>query len=226
MGDFSSVKAIAFDYYGTIANKLALAGEIDAVFPGQGEAFCKLWFTQTQRYCFLNGLMGRHIPWSELTQAAFKFTAQEMSIDIDVATRGQWIAADSRLPIYPEAPAALERLAKCFNLHVLSMGSLEMIEQSQKNAGITSHFKSVISIESHKIYKPSKAAYDIGASEIGVSPNEVTFVSGNSFDVIGAKNYGYPTIWVRRYGQPLDCLGLTPDLIVTDLSEMAARLDA
>ena len=226
MGDFSSVKAIAFDYYGTIANKFALAAEIDAVFPGQGEAFCKLWFAQTQRYCFQNGLMGRHIPWSELTQAAFKFTAQEISINIDNATRDRWIEADSRLPIYPEAPAALARLAKRFNLHVLSMGSPGMIEQSQKNAGITNHFKSVISIESHKIYKPSKTAYEIGVREIGVTSNEVTFVSGNSFDVIGAKNYGYPTIWVRRYGQPLDCLGLTPDLIVADLSEMAAQLEA
>ena len=59
-----------------------------------------------------------------------------------------------------------------------------------------------------------------------MQPNEITFVSGNSFDVIGAKNYGYPTIWVRRYGQPLDGLGLTPDLIVEDLNEMAERLGA
>ncbi len=226
MNDFSSVKAIAFDYYGTIANKNALAAEIDEVFPGQGEAFCKLWFAQTQRYCFQNGLMGRHIPWSELTKAAFNFTVQEISIDIDEATRDRWIKADSRLPVYPEAPAALARLAKRFNLHVLSMGSLGMIEQSQKNAGIANHFKSIINIEPHKIYKPSKAAYEIGTREIGVAAHEVTFVSGNSFDVIGAKNYGYLTIWVRRYGQPLDCLGLTPDLIVADLSEMAVQLGA
>ena len=226
MCDFSSVRAIAFDYYGTIANKIALAAEIDAIFPGRGKAFCKLWFAQTQRYCFQSGLMGRHIPWSELTQAAFKFTVQELSIDVDDATRDRWIEADSRLPVYPEAPAALARLAKRFDLHVLSMGSPGMIEQSQKNAGIASQFKSVISIEHHKIYKPSKAAYEIGVREIGVQPNEITFVSGNSFDVIGAKNYGYPTIWVRRYSQPLDGLGLTPDLIVEDLNEMAERLEA
>ena len=101
-----------------------------------------------------------------------------------------------------------------------------MIERSQKNAGITNHFKSVISIEPYKIYKPSKAAYDIAIREIGIAPNEVTFVSGNSFDVIGAKNYGYRTIWVRRYDQPLDSLGLTPNLIVRDLSEIAARFEA
>ena len=170
--------------------------------------------------------MGRHIPWSKLTQAAFNFTAQEMSININDAIRDRWIEADRRVSVYPEAPAALARLASHFDLHVLSMGSTEMIEQSQKNAGIASQFKSVISIEHHKIYKPSKSAYEIGVREIGVRPNEITFVSGNSFDVIGAKNYGYPTIWIRRHGQPLDGLGLTPDLIVGDLNEMAERLEA
>ena len=170
--------------------------------------------------------MNRHIPWSELTRAAFRFTAQELAIDIDDATRDRWINADRRLPVYPETPAALARLAKRFELHVLSMGSPKMIEESQENAGIASHFKSIISIENHRIYKPSKEAYEIGISEIGVTPNEIIFVSGNSFDVIGAKNYGYPTIWVRRYSQPLDELGLSPDLIVKDLNEMAEQLEA
>ena len=226
MSDFSSVTALAFDYYGTIADKSALAGEIDLALPGQGQAFAKLWFAQTQRYCFQNGMMARHIPWSELTKASFKFTAQELALDIDDATRDAWIEADTRLPAYAEAPSALARLANKFNLHVLSMGSPWMIEQSQQNAGIAEHFTSVISAEPHKVYKPGKAAYDLGVHEIGAEAHQVAFVSGNSFDVIGASNYGYPTIWVRRYGQALDDLGITPDLIVTDLNDMADQLGA
>lgn len=226
MNKFSAVKALAFDYYGTIADKTSLAGEIDAALPGQGQAFAKLWFAQTQRYCFQNGMMERHIPWSELTKAAFKFTAEEMGLDVDDATRDAWIEADARLPVYAEAPAALERLAARFELYVLSMGSPWMIEQSQKNAGIEAHFRRVISAEPFRIYKPGHAAYELGVKEIGVQADEVAFVSGNSFDVIGASNYGYPTVWVRRYGQALDDLGLEPDLQVKDLNEMADRLGA
>ena len=62
MIDPNRIKALAFDYYGTIADKLSLAGEIDVSFPGHGAAFTKLWFAQTQRYCFQNGMMERHIP--------------------------------------------------------------------------------------------------------------------------------------------------------------------
>ena len=42
MTNFARVKALAFDYYGTIADKQALAAEIDDQFPDQGAAFAKL----------------------------------------------------------------------------------------------------------------------------------------------------------------------------------------
>ena len=123
MIDPNRIKALAFDYYGTIADKLSLAGEIDVSFPGHGAAFTTLWFTQTQRYCFQNGMMERHIPWSELTVAAFNFACQEMDMTVSDKLRDQWIEADTRLPIYREAPAALARLGARFDLYVLSMGS-------------------------------------------------------------------------------------------------------
>ena len=131
MIDPNRIKALAFDYYGTIADKLSLAGEIDVSFPGHGAAFTKLWFAQTQRYCFQNGMMERHIPWSELTVAAFNFACQEMDMTVSDKLRDQWIEADTRLPVYREAPAALARLGARFDLYVLSMGSPWMIEKSQ-----------------------------------------------------------------------------------------------
>ena len=226
MIDPNRIKALAFDYYGTIADKLSLAGEIDVSFPGHGAAFTKLWFAQTHRYCFQNGMIERHIPWSELTVAAFNFACQEMDMTVSDKLRDQWIEADTRLPVYREAPAALARLGARFDLYVLSMGSPWMIEKSQARSDIASYFKGIISAEQHKVYKPGRAAYQLGQREIGIEIEELSFVSGNSFDVIGAANYGYPTIWVRRYGQILDELGIKPDVVVADLNEMADRLEA
>ena len=118
MIDPNRIKALAFDYYGTIADKRSLAAEIDVNFPGYGAAFTKLWFAQTQRYCFQNGMMERHIPWSELTIAAFNFACQEMDMTVSDKLRDQWIEADTRLPVYREAPAALARLGARFDLYV------------------------------------------------------------------------------------------------------------
>lgn len=226
MTDFAAVKALAFDYYGTIADKQALAGIIDESFPGKGPAMAKLWFATCQRYAFQTGMMGRYLPWDELTRAAFAFAAAETGIAVSDALRDELIAADVSLPAYPEAPAALARLAGTLDLHVLSMGAPWMIETSQRNAGIERHFKSIITTQDQRIYKPGKAAYALGVAEIGRPPEEIAFVSGNSFDVLGSKNFGLPTIWVRRHGQPLDALGLEPDLIVHDLDEMADAIGA
>lgn len=224
MQDFRCVKAIAFDYYGTIADKTALASEIDAEVPGKGQTFVKLWFSQTQRYCFQNGMMDRHVPWSSLVTAAFRYACAELDVVIADELRDRWIEADARLPVYNEAPKALQRLATRFDLYVLSMASPWMIRKSQENAGIAGHFKDLISAEACKIYKPKPAAYQLAVRHTGLGSGEIAFVSGNSFDVIGAKNFGYPTVWVRRYGQPLDDFGLAPDLVVRDLSEMADSL--
>ncbi|MEE2698833.1 MAG: haloacid dehalogenase type II [Pseudomonadota bacterium] len=224
MTDFTRVKALAFDYYGTIADKQALAVEIDDRFPGHGTAFAKLWFAQIQRYCFQMGQMERHITWDELTIASFNFVCADMGLKVSDALRDQWIEADSRLPVYSEAPEALARLAARFDLFVLSMATPWMIQKSQANAGIAEYFKDIISAEPYKVYKPSRAAYEVGQRKIGVEAEELGFVSGNSFDVIGAANYGYPTIWVRRHGQALDELGQEPDLVVKNLTEMAEAL--
>jgi len=226
MTDISNIEALAFDYYGTIADKQGLAEEIDTVFPGKGKPFTQIWFATIQRYCFQNGMMKRFIPWSKLTKAAFKIAAHDMDMQVGDDLRDTWIDADTRLPAYAEASISLVRLAARYRLYVLSMGSPRMIEQSQKSAGIDGHFTSILSTETDRVYKPSAAAYEIGVREIGLSKDKIGFVSGNSFDVIGAGNFGYPTIWVRRYGQPLDDFGVFPDIVVGDLLEMAEKLDA
>lgn len=224
MTDFPQVKALAFDYYGTVANKRGLGAIIDKHFPGQGEDFAKRWFSTLQRYCFQNGMMERYLPWDELTRAAFKFTAADLGLEADDKVRDELIAADQSLPPYPEAKEALTRLAAKLDLYVLSMGAPWMIEQSQKAAGIDHLFTAIHTTQDDQVYKPGRRSYELGVEKIGLEREQIGFVSGNSFDVIGSKNFGFPTFWIRRYGQPLDDFGLEPDLIVKDLNGLADAL--
>ena len=225
MDEFGRVSALAFDYYGTVADKHGLGSVIDEHVRGiDGYGLAKLWFQTCQRYCFQNGMMGRYAPWSELSARALDYAAAELGVRLPDDVRDRLLAADGEAPIYPEAASALERLAGKFALYVLSMGTEGMIRASQRRAGIDRLFRGVITTTGDRVYKPSLAAYDVGVREIGLDAVAIGFVSGNSFDVIGAKNYGFPTIWVRRYGQPLDGLGLEPDLVVADLADLAGAL--
>jgi 2-haloacid dehalogenase len=219
------IKALAFDYYGTIADKRALSGLIDRYHPGMGTALARHWFSTSQRYCFQMGMMERYAPWDELTRRALDFACADLGVAIAPALVDELIEADATLPVYPDVPAALARLAAKYRLYVLSMGSAWMIKRSQQSAGIARHFAGIITTQGAAIYKPRKEAYALAAEISQLEPEGIGFVSGNSFDVIGSKNAGLLTIWVRRHNQPLDPLGFAPDIVVTDLIEMADRLD-
>lgn len=223
---FSQIGALAFDHYGTLFNKQAVADLLDAEFPGKGAEAAALWFSTTQRYCFLNGMMERYLTWDDLTKRALTFTGNSLGLELKDDLYERLIAADILLPPYPDVPPALKRLAAKFDLYVLSMGSAWMIEASQKNAGVEQYFAGIISTEPSRLYKPGRPAYDVGVQEIARPKEQIGFVSSNSFDVIGGKNYGFPTFWVNRTGAPLDELGPRPDIVAEDLGALASALGA
>ncbi len=54
---------------------------------------------------------------------------------------------------------------------------------------------------------------------------EILFVSSNSFDVIGAKSFGFRVCWINRTGATLDPLGPKPDLLVSSSEELSQSLE-
>jgi 2-haloacid dehalogenase len=224
MGDFDRIRALAFDHQGTLFDKHAVGGLIDETFPGHGEAIARAWFETTKQYCWLSGLMERHLTWAELTRRALTHSVRAAGFDVDEALHARLIEADLHLPPFADVPDALARLATRFDLYVLSMASPSIIEESQRHAGVDRYFKKVISPETAKVYKPAKEAYALGLREIGLAQEAVGFVSANSYDVVGSLNYGFTTFWINRSGGVLDELGLAPDLEVADLAELATVL--
>lgn len=218
------LRALTFDHYGTLFNKEAVSSLIDGRAPGRGLELARQWFQTTQRYCWLNGMMGRHQTWDELTRRALGYVFRCGDLELDPGLADALIDADVNLPPYAEVPEALERLARRFDLWVLSMGSPWMIEASQERAGVRHLFKGIISAEQARIYKPAPGAYGLAEQKLGIAKQEIGFVSSNSFDVMGSANYGYPTFWVNRRGLPLDLLGPKPGLEVPDLMALADHL--
>ena len=47
--------------------------------------------------------------------------------------------------------------------------------------------------------------------------DDVVFAAFGGSDAAGAKAFGYPTVWVNRFNQPLEELGLHQDRTVTNL---------
>ncbi len=45
-----------------------------------------------------------------------------------------------------------------------------------------------------------------------------------SFDVLGAKSFGFKVCWINRAGTPLDPLGPIPDVVVKSFEELEAAI--
>jgi 2-haloacid dehalogenase len=76
----------------------------------------------------------------------------------------------------------------------------------------------------HSVVEAHPAVYALGSARLGLARDTVGFVSSNAWDVAGAKAFGFRVVWVNRLAAPPDELGVSPDLEVRDLAELAAAL--
>ena len=84
--------------------------------------------------------------------------------------------------------------------------------------------RAVISVDAVRTFKPHPAVYALGPARLGLARGAIGFVSSNAWDVAGAKAFGFHVVWVNRQQAPLDELGVTPDLEVQTLTELADAL--
>jgi 2-haloacid dehalogenase len=74
------------------------------------------------------------------------------------------------------------------------------------------------------VFKPHASVYRIAEDELGVPRTMMGFVSSNGWDAAGAKSFGFRAYWVNRGGAPVERLGVRPDAIVANLSELNEAL--
>jgi 2-haloacid dehalogenase len=77
-----------------------------------------------------------------------------------------------------------------------------------------------------KTYKPSPRVYALGSEILGAPAEEILFVSSNSWDVAGAKAFGYQVCWCNRSAAQMDPLGFAPDITITSLEQLGYALSA
>jgi 2-haloacid dehalogenase len=64
----------------------------------------------------------------------------------------------------------------------------------------------------------------LAPTTLGIAKEEILYVSANSFDAAGGKSFGLQVCWVNRTNMPFDILGVTPDLVVRDIEQLAKLL--
>ena len=221
-----SIKAFAFDAYGTLFDVFSVTALCEQLFPGKGNALAQLWRVKQLQYSLMRSLMGRHKDFWQLTEDGLTYASKSLKLDLTPEKRKQLMEAYLSLAAFPDVKPGLEALKiQGVQLAILSNGEPKMLEAAAKSAGISDLLDKIISVEEVKIFKVSPRVYNLGPERMKVSNAELGFVSANSWDINGAASAGLSTFWIQRSAaEPPEELGFTADRVVRAITDIAPLL--
>ena len=214
-----NVKAIIFDAYGTLFDVNSAAEKSKDKIGDKWESFANFWRTTQLEYTWLRSLMKRHKDFWQITEDSLDKSMKAFSIDPSM--KNQLMNLYIVLSPFKEVPEPLKKLkGKNFKLAILSNGTPSLLDELVKSNNLDKLFDDIFSIEEVGIYKPDSRVYDLPIKKYKIKNSEGTFLSANTWDVSGAGNYGYQSIWVNRNNNIFDNLDFNPSNQIKDLTEL------
>jgi 2-haloacid dehalogenase len=211
-------QAFVFDAYGTLFDVHSVVTALKDV-TAEADAVSLLWRTKQLEYTWLRSLMGRYVDFWSVTDEALRFALKHAGVSCTQAQHATLLNAYLSLSAYPEIPSMLKGLAPR-SCAILSNGSPRMLEAAVASSGLAGQFTHLLSADLVKVYKPDPRVYDLAPRTLGLPKEAIVFVSSNSFDVMGAKAYGFQVVWINRAHAQADELGIAPDVVLSRLDEL------
>ncbi|MEM7655716.1 MAG: haloacid dehalogenase type II [Bacteroidota bacterium] len=217
-------RAIVFDAYGTLLDVYSLQAFLDHTFGEKGAVISQIWRQKQLSYTWLRTLMGSYRPFSEVTAEALRFACASVGIELTAEQQADLLTAYDQLDCFPVVPAVLEQLAAHYPLAVLSNADEGMLQGALQHNHLLPYLSAVLSANSLQQFKPLPAVYQLATDHFQCLPEELLFVSGNTWDVNGARAFGLSVAWLNRQNGPWESLDQSPHLIVPDLLHLQAAV--
>ena len=212
-------KAIIFDAYGTLFDVNSAAKKCKDKIGNKWEFFSKYWRTTQLEYTWLRSLMGKHKNFWQITEDSLDKSMKVFNIDL--AMRNELLNLYKVLSTFPEVKQTLIKLKKTdYKLAILSNGTPNLLEDLVKNSKLENIFDNLFSVEDVKTFKPAFKVYDIPVEYYQINKSEIIFLSANTWDVSGAGNYGFNSIWVNRDNNVFDNLDFKPKFEINNLTDL------
>ena len=214
-----NIKAIVFDAYGTLFDVNSSAEKCKEKIGDKWESFANYWRTTQLEYTWLRSLMKRHKDFWQVTEDSLDKSMKVFKIDASM--KNELLDLYKVLLTYSEVKEVLSKLKeKDCKLSILSNGTPALLNQLVKSNNLENLFDNIFSIEEVGVYKPDGKVYEIPIKKYKIKPNEIAFLSANTWDVSGGGNYGYNAIWVNRNKNIFDNLDFKPKNEVNNLTQL------
>ena len=214
-----NIRACVFDAYGTLFDVNSAASKCKEKLGNRWESFSNSWRTTQLEYTWLRSLMKKHKNFWEITEDSLDHAMETYKIKKEM--KNELLNLYKKLSPYPEVKECLEELkSKKIKIAILSNGTPDLLRELVENNNIQKYFDDIMSIESVGIYKPDSKVYEIPIKSYGCKPENICFMSSNTWDVSGGGIFGYNAVWVNRFNKVFDKLSYKPKFVINNLKEL------
>ncbi|CZR57498.1 related to 2-haloalkanoic acid dehalogenase [Phialocephala subalpina] len=199
---------IAFDLYGTLLSIESIAKELATHFGDEkAGSIAALWRRYQLEYTWRMNSMGLYKPFSDITRTSLQHALAEHSVTLSSTNITNLMKAYDSLGTFPDVEPGLKAVSSdpSISAYVFSNGTDAMVSssvnQSPSLSPQSSVFKGLITVQEVELFKPHPKVYYHLAEEVGKTKEEmgsIWLVSGNPFDVVGARAVGMQAAWVDR----------------------------
>jgi 2-haloacid dehalogenase len=215
-------QTFVFDAYGTLLDVHAAIGKHRAAAGPDADRFSEVWRAKQLEYTWTLTLAGHYQDFWTLTERALDFAFARVR-SVDRGLKQKLLDAYFELGAFPDALPVLTALKKAGRATaILSNGSPKMLDGAVKAAGLDSALDAVLSVDVIQMYKPRAEVYALVIDRFPVARADVTFVSSNRWDVMGAASFGFKPVWVNRANNPDEYPDHPPVKTVPDLSALTS----
>jgi 2-haloacid dehalogenase len=215
-----------FDVNETLIDIESLAPLFARIF-GDGEAF-REWFGQLITYSMTVTLANCYVDFFILGQAVLQMMADIRGMAITEYDLRDIAQAMQTMPPHADVADGLSRLrAGGYRLMALTNSPRTPAGTTPlENSGLADLFERQFTVDTSRLFKPSRELYVNVAAELGVLPSSCMMVAAHAWDTIGAQAAGFSAAFIRRSGNaPLPASGVPqPTVIAADLTELVEQL--
>ncbi|KAL3475533.1 HAD-like domain-containing protein [Aspergillus californicus] len=223
---------LAFDLYGTLLSTESIAQKLASHFPAKAQSMSNSWRRYQLEYTWRLNSMKLYEPFSSVTRNALLHALAEHDESLGNDAIDALMKAYDSLSVFPDVNSTLAELSKIPTVTpvVFSNGTQSMISNSvHRSPDLSPHasvFADIVTVDDVKQFKPAPETYYHLLQKTGKSSeqsSDIWLVSGNPFDIIGARSVGFNAIWVDRNGRGwIDGAmpSLRPTAVVNSLEEI------
>ncbi|MGB6136500.1 MAG: haloacid dehalogenase type II [Shewanella sp.] len=218
--------SIGFDVYGTLVDPVDMGQHLENLIGDKASEFGQLWHDKKVEYAFRRGLMQQYVDFTVCTHQALQYCLNVYQLSLSSTEQQQLMARFAELSAFDDViPGLMALSTQGHQLAAFSNGPEDSVRKLMNNAQVLQHLHHVISVDDLQTYKPNPDVYQYLMRRMHADMNSCMMVSSNPWDVIGAKSAGLQAVWVKRSQSKIfDPWEIQPDLIVSDLCELAAAL--